>query len=225
MKHELPQLPYDPDALEPHVDVQTMILHHDQHHAAYVKNLNLALESAPELQELSLSWLLQNPRKLPAESRGAVLHNAGGHINHCLFWRAMSPEGGGAPSGLLADAIDSDFGNFDEFKKQFEEAGAKVFGSGWVWLARVEKDGGKLQVYTTSGHDNPMMRGHYPLLVNDVWEHAYYLKHENRRVEYLKAWWEVANWQEAGRRFSLSDHSTERDWENEGGMVPEMVQR
>ena len=225
MSHELPQLPYDPDALEPYVDVQTMILHHDQHHAAYVKNLNIALQNAPGLQELSLSWLLQNPRKLPAESRDAVLHNAGGHINHCLFWRAMSPEGGGAPSGLLADAIDSDFGSFDEFKKQFEEAGAKVFGSGWVWLVRVQKDGGKLQVYTTSGHDNPMMRGHYPLLVNDVWEHAYYLKHANRRVEYLKSWWEVANWQEAGRRFSLSDQSTELDRENEGGMVPEMVQR
>lgn len=219
MKHVLPPLPYEPAALEPHIDARTMTLHHDKHHAIYVANLNAALEKFPELHERSASWLLQNLAKVPEAARTAVRNNAGGHANHSLFWRAMSPAGGGAPTGLLADAIKRDFGGFEQFKAQFAEAGSKLFGSGWVWLARVQKDGGKLQVYTTSGHDHPLMQGHLPLLVNDVWEHAYYLKYENRRADYLKAWWAIANWEEAARRFELSDHSAEQEWEDEGGLV------
>lgn len=220
MTHLLPALPYDHAALEPHIDARTMTLHHDKHHAGYVANLNAALEKLPELRGRSVTWLLLNPAKVPEAVRAAVHNNAGGHLNHSLFWRNMSPAGGGAPSGLLAEAIKRDFGSFDQFKTQFEEAGAKVFGSGWVWLARVQKDGGKLKVYTTAGHDNPLMQGHFPLLLNDVWEHAYYLKHENRRPAYLKGWWAVANWHEAARRFELSDDSAEQDWEGEGGLVP-----
>lgn len=219
MKHVLPPLPYDHAALEPHIDAHTMLLHHDKHHATYVTNLNAALEKFPELHERSASWLLLNVGKVPEPAQTAIRNNAGGHVNHSLFWRAMSPAGGSLPKGPLADAIKRDFGSFEQFKTLFDAAGAKLFGSGWVWLARVQKDGGKLQVYTTSGHDNPMMQGHFPLLVNDVWEHAYYLKHENRRPDYLTGWWAVANWQEAARRFELSDHSAEQDWEDEGGLV------
>lgn len=218
-RHLLPALPYDHAALEPHIDARTMALHHDKHHASYVENLNAALEKFPDLHGRSASWLLLNLAKVPEAARTAVHNNAGGHLNHSLFWRNMSPAGGGAPSGLLADAIKLDFGGFDQFKTLFDAAGAKLFGSGWVWLARVQKDGGKLQVCTTAGHDNPLMQGHFPLLVNDVWEHAYYLKHENRRPDYLKGWWAVANWQEAARRFELSDNSAEQDWEGEGGLV------
>ena len=220
MEHKLPSLPYAYEALEPHIDARTMTLHHDQHHKSYVTKLNEALKTLPELQERSATWLLLNLDKVPEDVRQAVHGNAGGHVNHGLFWRAMSPQGGGKPDGLLADAINSDFGGFEAFKAEFEAAGAKVFGSGWVWLARVQKDGGKLQVYTTAGHDNPLMRGHYPILVNDVWEHAYYLKHQNRRPEYLKSWWMVTDWKEAVRRFELSDHTAEQEWENEGGGVP-----
>lgn len=219
MQHLLPQLPYAHAALEPHIDARTMILHHDKHHATYVTNLNAALEKFPKLQQRSASWLLLNPGEVPEEARTAVRNNAGGHLNHSLFWRVMSPAGGGAPTGLLAEAINRDFGSFEQFKAQFAEAGAKLFGSGWVWLARVRKDGGKLQVYTTAGHDNPLMQGHFPLLVNDVWEHAYYLKHENRRPDYLKGWWAIANWEEVARRFELSDHSAGQDWEDEGGLL------
>jgi len=219
LKHSLPLLPYESAALEPHIDARTMLLHHDKHHASYVANLNEALEKFPELQQRSATWLLLNLDKVPEAARTAVRNNAGGHVNHSLFWRAMSPAGGGLPAGLLADAIKRDFGSFEQFKTLFEETGGKLFGSGWVWLARVQKDGGKLQVYTTTGHDNPLMQGHFPLLVNDVWEHAYYLKHENRRADYLKGWWAIANWEEAARRFELSDHSAEQDWEDEGGLV------
>ena len=219
MKHLLPPLPYDPAALEPHVDARTMVLHHDLHHASYVANLNSALEKFPELHERTAFWLLLNLSQVPEKARTAVRNNAGGHVNHSMFWRAMSPAASGAPSGPLADAIERDFGGFEQFKIRFAEAGAKVFGSGWVWLARAQQDGGGLQVYTTAGHDNPLMQGHFPILVNDVWEHAYYLKHENRRPDYLKAWWAVANWEEAARRFARFDKSAEQDWENEGGMV------
>ena len=219
MKHVLPPLPYDHAALEPHIDARTMILHHDKHHANYVTNLNAVLEKFPELHERSATWLLLNLAKVPEAARTAVGNNAGGHLNHSLFWQIMSPAGGGAPAGLLADAIKRDFGSFEQFKARFAEAGGKVFGSGWVWLARTQKDGGKLQVYTTAGHDSPLMQGHFPLLVNDVWEHAYYLKHENRRPDYLNAWWAVANWEEVARRFEISDHSAEQDWEDEGGLV------
>ncbi len=219
MKHLLPPLPYDYAALEPHVDARTMMLHHDQHHASYVANLNAALEKFPDLHERTALWLLLNLSKVPEKARTAVRNNAGGHVNHSLFWRAMSPAAGGAPSGPLADAIKRDFGSFEQFKVRFTEVGGKLFGSGWVWLARAQQDGGALQVYTTSGHDNPLMQGHFPILVNDVWEHAYYLKHENRRPEYLNAWWAVANWEEAARRFERSDQSAEQEWENEGGRV------
>jgi Fe-Mn family superoxide dismutase len=216
MKHLLPPLSYEHAALEPHIDARTMMLHHDKHHASYVANLNSALEKFPELQKRTASWLLLNPGKVPEKMRAAVHHNAGGHVNHSLFWRAMSPVGGGAPTGLLADAIQRDFGGFAQFKARFDDAGAKLFGSGWVWLARARWNGGKLEVTTTSGHDNPLMQGRFPLLVNDVWEHAYYLKHENRRADYLKGWWSVVNWEEAAGRFEHSDTRAEDSWESEG---------
>ena len=182
MKHTLSPLPYDFAALEPHIDAQTMMLHHDRHHASYVENLNSALEMFPELHAHNALWLLLNLDRVPHRIRTAVRNNAGGHVNHSLFWRAMSPAAGGAPAGPLADAIDRDFGSLDEFKARFVDAGGKQFGSGWVWLARTQHDGGKLGVFTTSGHGNPLIQGHFPILVNDVWEHAYYLKHENRRA-------------------------------------------
>ena len=219
MKHVLPTLPYDPAALEPHIDARTMELHHDQHHASYVANLNLALEKYPELHDRTALWLLLNLSKVPQTARTAVRNNAGGHVNHSLFWRAMTPAASGAPAGPLADAIKRDFGSLEQFKARFAAAGAKVFGSGWVWLARAQQDGDGLQVHTISGHDNPLIQGHFPILVNDVWEHAYYLKHENRRGDYLKGWWPVVNWEEAARRFELSDKSAEQEWENEGGQV------
>lgn len=218
MKHMLPPLPYDYAALEPHIDARTMVLHHDRHHASYVETLNSTLEKYPELRERTAIWLLLNPGKIPAEARTAVRNNAGGHINHSMLWRAMAP-GGGVPTGALAGAIERDFGGLEKFKARFEEAGAKVFGSGWVWLARNHKDSGKLQVCTTAGHDNPLMQGQFPLLVNDVWEHAYYLKHENRRADYLKGWWAVVNWREAASRFEHSALSPERRWEDDSELV------
>ena len=218
-KHLLPALPYSHAALEPHIDARTMTLHHDKHHASYVENLNSALEKYPELRERTAIWLLLNPGEIPEAARTAVRNNAGGHVNHSMLWRAMSPSGGGEPSGALADAIKRDFGGLEKFKARFDEAGAKLFGSGWVWLARTQQDGGKLEVYATSGHGNPLVQGHFPVLLNDVWEHAYYLKHENRRGDYLKGWWSVVNWIEAARRFESSDLSPERRWESEGGLV------
>ncbi len=217
MKHLLPPLPYEHAALEPHIDARTMTLHHDKHHASYVANLNSALEKYPELRDRTAIWLLLNPSKIPEEARTAVRNNAGGHVNHSMLWRAMSPDGGGEPTGALADAIKRDFGSLKQFKARFDEAGEKLFGSGWVWLARTQQDGGRLQVYTTSGHDNPLMQGHFPILLNDVWEHAYYLKYENRRADYLKGWWPVVNWKEAAGRFEHSDHRAEGSWESEGG--------
>ncbi len=218
-KHVLPPLPYETAALEPHMDARTMMLHHGKHHAAYVEKLNTALEAFPDLQQKSALWLLLNLAKLPKDIRMAVRNNAGGHVNHSLFWQAMTPGGGGAPTGPLADAIKHDFGSFELFKARFDKAGETLFGSGWVWLARAQKDGGRLEVITTSGHDNPLMQGRYPLLLNDVWEHAYYLKHENRRADYLHGWWQVVNWPEAARRFARSDHSAEQNWEAEGGQL------
>jgi Fe-Mn family superoxide dismutase len=221
MKHVLPPLPYSYDALEPHLDARTMHLHHDKHHATYVESLNTALEKIPELQSRSAMWLLLNLTKvlskIPEKDRPAVHNNAGGHVNHSMFWRSMAPPSGTKPSGALAAAIDRDFGDLDKFKARFAEAGTKHFGSGWVWLAREQQQGGKLQIYTTPGHDNPLMQGHYPILVNDVWEHAYYLKHENRRADYLKNWWPIANWEEAARRFERTGQSIEQLWEAEGG--------
>jgi len=217
-KHLLPTLPYAHAALEPHIDARTMALHHDKHHASYVEKLNAALEKYPDLRGRSALWLLLNPGEIPEPARTAVRNNAGGHVNHSMFWELMSPEGG-EPAGALADAIERDFGGLETFKARFVEAGEKLFGSGWVWLARTQQDGGKLAVYTTLGHDTPLMHGHLPVLVNDVWEHAYYLKHENRRGAYLKGWWAVVNWKEAARRFESAGASPERRWESEGGRV------
>jgi len=226
MKHVLPVLPYAPAALEPHVDMRTMVLHHDKHHRSYVTALNVALENHPELQTRSALWLLLNLDKVPEDIRTTVRNNAGGHANHSLYWRIMTPAKDGAPAGALAEAINDSFGSLEKFKERFAECGAKAFGSGWVWLARTQREEAGLQIITTSGHDNPLMTGHYPLLVNDLWEHAYYLKHENRRPDYLAGWWPVVNWDEAGRRFEHSRRSTELDlegenalldWEGEGG--------
>ena len=221
MKHLLPPLPFDVAALEPHIDARTMALHHDKHHGGYVEQLNSAVELFPELQGRSASWLLLNLNKVPEDARTAVRNNAGGHVNHSLLWRAMSPKGGGEPSGRLADAISRDFGSFEHFKTRFEEAGAEVLGSGWIWLARSQQNGGRLRVITTAGHGNPLIQGHFPVLVNDVWEHAYYFKHENRRAEYLKDWWAVVNWEEVARRFQRSDHTASNHWAAEGELLLE----
>jgi Fe-Mn family superoxide dismutase len=165
-------------------------------------------------------WLLCSLNKLPKEIRVAVHHNAGGHLNHSLFWRAMRPDASAEPKGLFRDAINRNFGSVEEFKAIFEDEGIKLFGSGWVWLVRSNEEDGKLEVVTTSGHDNPMMKGLFPLLLNDVWEHAYYLQYESRRPDYLEAWWSVVDWEEAARRFVLSSNSTEELLEAEGGVLP-----
>jgi len=217
-KHLLPALPYAHAALEPHIDARTMKLHHDKHHASYVEKLNAELDKHPALRERTAIWMLLNPAKVPEAARTAVRNNAGGHVNHSMFWRTMMPGGSELPKGALADAIKRDFGGLAKFKAKFEEAGEKQFASGWVWLV-AQKEGGKLAVLTTAGHENPVTQGHFPLLVNDVWEHAYYLKHENRRAEYLKAWWAVVNWPEVARRLQKFELSPERHWEGEGELV------
>lgn len=219
-KHQLPPLEYPYDALVPYIDERTMMLHHDIHHGGYVEKLNTALEKHPEFQNASALWLLCNLNKLPKDIRDAVHHNAGGHLNHSMFWRAIKPEVDTEPKGLFRKAINQDFGSLEEFKATFEEKGAKLFGSGWVWLVRNTEDDGKLEVVTTSGHDNPIMKGLLPLLLNDVWEHAYYLHYESRRPDYLKAWWSVVDWDEAARRFQLSINSSEELWEAECGVLP-----
>jgi len=221
MNHILPPLPYGVAALEPYIDARTMALHHDKHHAGYVEKLNAAVEHFPELHERSASWLLLNLNKVPEEARVAVRNNAGGHVNHSLFWAAMTPKGKGIPAGHLADAINRDFGSFEHFKSRFEEAAAEVLGSGWIWLARAQQNGGRLRVFTTPGNGNPLMQGHFPLLVNDIWEHAYYFKHENRRPEYLKEWWPVVNWDEVARRFQRTDHNASNHWAAEGELLLE----
>jgi Fe-Mn family superoxide dismutase len=199
MAHTLPPLPYPANALEPHIDAQTMELHHGKHHNAYVTNLNAALEKAPELASKSLDDLLKSLNTVPEAIRAAVRNNGGGHWNHSQFWKTMGPNAGGAPSGRLADAIKSSFGDFEKFKEQFADAGVKRFGSGWVWLV---KEGDKLAITSTPNQDNPLMDGKpAPILGNDVWEHAYYLKYQNRRPDYLKAWWNVVNWPEVAKRF------------------------
>jgi Fe-Mn family superoxide dismutase len=199
MPFTLPPLPYPNNALEPHIDAQTMEIHHDKHHGAYVNNLNAALEKAPELQGKSLDDLLKNLNAVPESIRTAVRNNGGGHWNHSMFWQIMSPKGGGAPGGKLADAIKSSFGSFDAFKEQFNAAGGARFGSGWAWLIN---DGGKLSIISTPNQDNPIMDGKAaPILGLDVWEHAYYLKYQNRRPDYLGAWWNTVNWQAVAKRF------------------------
>jgi len=200
MPHQLPQLPYGYDALEPFIDKETMTLHHDKHHATYVANLNAAIEKHPELEGRSTEDLLADLNAVPEDIRTTVRNNGGGHANHSMFWTVMGPAKGGEPSGAIADAIKQTFGDFETFKKQFNEAGAKQFGSGWVWLVRL-KDG-KLQISSTPNQDNPISQGGYPIVGNDVWEHAYYLKYQNRRADYLAAWWNVVNWDEIGKRFT-----------------------
>jgi superoxide dismutase, Fe-Mn family len=197
---QLPPLPYAYEALEPHIDAATMRFHHDKHHAAYVKNLNAALDKHPDLKSKSVESLLVNLDSVPEDIRKIVCNNGGGHVNHSMFWRIMKPQGGGEPTGAIASAIDQNFGNFAAFKKQFNEAGAARFGSGWVWL--VHNQDNKLEVTTTANQDSPISEGLYPIMGNDVWEHAYYLKYQNRRADYLDAWWNVLNWDEINQRFA-----------------------
>jgi Fe-Mn family superoxide dismutase len=198
MAHELPPLPYDYAALEPYIDQQTMHLHHDMHHGTYVKNLNAALEKYPNLQSKSPDELLRDLSAIPEDIRTAVRNNGGGHVNHTMFWKIMKPKGGGEPSGKIADVIKKTFGSFKDFQTKFNDAGAKQFGSGWVWLAA--KPSGEVQIITTPNQDNPISQGLFPIMGNDVWEHAYYLKYNNRRPEYLQAWWNVVNWEEINKR-------------------------
>jgi Fe-Mn family superoxide dismutase len=199
MAFEVPPLPYDYSALEPHIDTQTMQLHHDKHHAAYVNNLNTALEQYPDLQSKSAEDLIRDLNTIPEPIRTAVRNNGGGHVNHSMFWQIMKANGGGDPTGPIAAAIQEAFGGFEEFKKQVNDAGVKRFGSGWTWLV-LTRDG-KLAVMSTANQDSPLSEGHFPILGNDVWEHAYYLKYQNRRPEYLAAWWNVVNWDEINNRF------------------------
>jgi len=199
MAHTLPALPYDYAALEPHIDEQTMRIHHDKHHAAYVNNLNAALESHPSLQALGIEALIGNLSAVPEAARGAVRNNGGGHYNHTLFWDLMAPGGATAPAGKLADAINAACGSFDAFKEQFAKAGLGRFGSGWAWLVKAAD--GKVAIESTPNQDSPVMDGKFPVLGCDVWEHAYYLKYQNRRADYLAAWWNVVNWTVAGRRY------------------------
>ena len=198
MAHELPPLPYAFGALEPHIDAQTMHIHHDKHHAAYVNNLNKALDGHADLQSKSIEDLLKDISKVPENIRTAVRNNGGGHANHAMFWQIMGPNAGGAPTGALADAIASTFGSVDKFKELFTQAATTRFGSGWAWLVEA---GGKLAVESTANQDSPMMDGKKPIMGLDVWEHAYYLKYQNRRPDYINAWWNVVNWAEVGRRF------------------------
>ena len=198
MAHEVPALPYDYAALEPHIDEQTMRIHHDKHHAAYVTNLNAALEKHPELQGKSIEDLLKGINSIPEEIRTAVRNNGGGHANHTMFWEIMGPNGGGAPTGAIGDAIASTFGGFDSFKEQMNKAGATRFGSGWAWLV---ESGGKLVVESSANQDSPIMEGKKPIIGIDVWEHAYYLKYQNKRPDYLAAWWNVINWDAVNKRF------------------------
>jgi superoxide dismutase, Fe-Mn family len=197
MPYEVPPLPYDYDALEPHIDEQTMHLHHDKHHQAYVDNANKALEGT-EWADKPVEEVLQNLGSLPEDKQAPVRNNAGGHYNHSLFWEIMGPGGGGEPTGALADAISSTFGGLEDLRAQVNDAGVKRFGSGWSWLV---VDGGKLAVTSTPNQDTPTSDGQTPILGIDVWEHAYYLKYQNRRPEYLEAWWNVVNWEAVQQRF------------------------
>ncbi|HEV2113585.1 MAG TPA: superoxide dismutase [Terriglobales bacterium] len=201
MAFQVPPLPYDFGALEPHIDAQTMQIHHDKHHGAYVTNLNAALEKHPALASKSAEDLIKDLNAVPESIRTAVRNNGGGHVNHSMFWTIMGPKAGGEPSGALGDAIKQAFGSFAGFQGKFNDAGLKRFGSGWAWLVR--SNTGKLDVISTANQDNPMMEGAYPIMGNDVWEHAYYLKYKNVRGDYLKAWWNVVNWKEVEKRFAV----------------------
>lgn len=199
MAFTLPPLPYDAAALEPHIDAQTMQIHHGKHHQAYVTNLNAALESLPALQSLSIDALIGDLSKVPESARPAVRNNGGGHSNHTLFWELMTPGGAKEPQGELAKAIESGFGGLPGFKEQFQKAGLGRFGSGWAWLVRDKS--GKLAIESTPNQDSPVMEGKHAVLGCDVWEHAYYLKYQNRRADYLNAWWNVLNWTVVAKRF------------------------
>ena len=200
MAYELPPLPYDYNALEPYIDEETMHLHHDKHHQAYVNNLNTALQGQSQFENMSVDDLMRNINSVPESIRTAVRNNGGGHANHSMYWQIMKPNGGGEPTGDLANAINSAFGSFDQFKAAFNDAGAKRFGSGWAWLV-IGADG-KLAVTSTANQDSPLIDGQYPVMGNDVWEHAYYLKYQNRRPDYLAAWWNVVNWDEIAKRYA-----------------------
>jgi Fe-Mn family superoxide dismutase len=197
MAHELAPLPYDFNALEPHIDEQTMRIHHGKHHATYVTNLNAALEKAPELASKGLDEVIKNLSAVPEAIRTAVRNNGGGHVNHTMFWQIMGPKAGGAPTGAIADIIANQFGGFDKFKDEFKKAALGRFGSGWAWLV---KSGGTFAIESTANQDNPMMEGRTPIFGIDVWEHAYYLKYQNRRPDYVDAWWNVVNWDEINKR-------------------------
>jgi Fe-Mn family superoxide dismutase len=201
MAHELPKLPYAYDALEPHIDARTMEIHHTKHHQAYINNLNAALEKAPELKQKSLEDLLRGIQQVPEAIRTAVRNHGGGHANHTLFWQVMAPKAGGPPAGRLGEAIGKTFGGFDAFKDQFAAAAAGRFGSGWAWLV---VKGGALSVESSANQDSPLMDGKTPILGLDVWEHAYYLHYQNRRPDYIAAWWNVVNWDEVARRFEAA---------------------
>jgi Fe-Mn family superoxide dismutase len=199
--HQLPDLPYAFDALEPHIDARTMEIHHDKHHAGYVSKLNAALEGHPDLAAKSVEDLLRGIDQVPESIRTAVRNNGGGHANHSLFWPTMSPNGGGAPSGDLASAIDGAFGSFGDFQTQLSNAAGGQFGSGWGWLV---VSGGNLEVLSTANQDSPLMHGKTPILGIDVWEHAYYLHYQNRRADYVKAWWNVIDWDAVAQRFQAA---------------------
>ncbi|MDQ6767012.1 MAG: superoxide dismutase [Candidatus Eremiobacteraeota bacterium] len=202
MAHELPPLPYPYDALEPTIDKETMTLHHDKHHATYVSNLNAAIEKHSQLASKSAEELLRDLNAVPEDIRSAVRNNGGGHVNHSMFWTIMGPKKGGEPKGALGDAIRGAFGDFEAFKKLFVDTGVKQFGSGWVWLVQAKDK--KLSVISTANQDNPMSNGMAPIMGNDVWEHAYYLKYKNARAEYLNAWWNVVDWDAVTRRFEAA---------------------
>lgn len=202
MAHQLPALPYANNALEPHIDEQTMMIHHDRHHNTYVTNLNAALESAPELQSKSVEELISDLDSVPESIRTAVRNNGGGHANHSLFWETIGPNGGGQPSGKLADAINSELGGFDKFKEDFSKAATTRFGSGWAFLA--VDAAGKLSVYSLPNQDSPIMEGKTPILGLDVWEHAYYLKYQNKRPDYIAAFFNVVNWSEVEKRYEAA---------------------
>ena len=197
MAYELPALPYDYNALEPHIDAQTMEIHHTKHHQTYITKLNGALEGHPDLANKAVDDLISDLASIPEDIRGAVRNNGGGHSNHTLFWQVMGPNGGGAPNGNVANAIDAAFGTFDAFKEQFSAAGAARFGSGWVWLIN---DGGTLSIESSANQDSPIMEGRSAILGLDVWEHAYYLRYQNRRPDYMAAWFNVVNWETVNQR-------------------------
>ncbi len=202
MAFELSPLPYPADALEPHIDARTMEIHHDKHHATYVNNLNAALKDHPGLQEKSLEELLRGIDGLPESIKTVVQNNGGGVSNHDLFWQILSPDGGGQPGGALAKAIDAKFGSFDDFKSALADAATKRFGSGWAWL--VVNGSGELELYSTANQDSPYMKGHVPVLGLDVWEHAYYLNYQNRRPDYIKAFWNVVDWDAVAERYQAA---------------------